>query len=164
MKYIDADKLIAEIERRREKCADIAADEKNEEVAEYYRGKEVAYDETSSLIASLQQEQPEGGCSEKPNDLSLPSNMDEAAHEFEDKAMSDYDYISVTENGIKRPVLKYSFTDAFKAGARWMAGIGVSMLGRVGIYGVDVESITKELREAGFNLGEEIILQIRKKQ
>ena len=42
-----------------EKCADIAADERNEEVAEYYRGKEVAYDETSSLIASLQQEQPE---------------------------------------------------------------------------------------------------------
>ena len=59
MKYIDADKLIAEIERRREKCADIAADERNEEVAEYYRGKEVAYDETSTLITSLQQEQPE---------------------------------------------------------------------------------------------------------
>ena len=59
MKYIDAEKLIAEIERRREKCADIAADERNEEVAEYYRGKEVAYDETSSLIASLQREKPE---------------------------------------------------------------------------------------------------------
>lgn len=53
---------------------------------------------------------------------------------------------------------------AFRAGAEWMAGQGVSMLGKVGIYGVDVESITKELREAGFNLGEEIILQIRKKQ
>lgn len=60
MKYIDSEKLLAEIERRREKCADIAADEKNEEVAEYYRGKEVAYDETSSLINSLQQEQPDG--------------------------------------------------------------------------------------------------------
>ena len=59
MKYIDSEKLKAEIERRREKCADIAADERNEDVAEYYRGKEVAYDETSSLIASLQQEQPE---------------------------------------------------------------------------------------------------------
>ncbi len=51
--------IAKEIERRREKCADIAADERNEEVAEYYRGKEVAYDETSALIASLQQEQPE---------------------------------------------------------------------------------------------------------
>lgn len=59
MKYIDAEKLLAEIERRMEKCADIAADERNEEVAEYYRGKEVAYDETSTLITSHQQEQPE---------------------------------------------------------------------------------------------------------
>lgn len=59
MKHIDAEKLLAEIERRREKCADIAADERNEEVAEYYRGKEVAYDETSTLITSLQREQPE---------------------------------------------------------------------------------------------------------
>lgn len=67
MKYIDAERLRVEIERRREKCADIAADERNEEVAEYYRGKEVAYDETSSLITSLQQEQPECGSSEKPN-------------------------------------------------------------------------------------------------
>ncbi len=58
MKYIDAEKLVAEIERRREKCADVAADERNEEVAEYYRGKEVAYGETSGLITSLPQEQP----------------------------------------------------------------------------------------------------------
>ena len=58
-KYIDSEKLIAEIERRREICADVAADERNEEVADYYRGKEVAHDEISSLITSLQQEQPE---------------------------------------------------------------------------------------------------------
>ena len=59
MKYIDAEKLLAEIQRRREICADIAADERNEEVAEYYRGKEVAHDEISSFVTSLQQEQPE---------------------------------------------------------------------------------------------------------
>ena len=53
---------------------------------------------------------------------------------------------------------------AFKAGAEWMAGQGVSMLGKVGIYGIDVETITEELRDAGFRLGEEVILQIRKKQ
>lgn len=46
----------AEIERRREKCADIAADASNEDVAEYYRGKEVAYDETLSFIESLEKE------------------------------------------------------------------------------------------------------------
>ena len=51
------EKIKAEIERRREKCADIAADASNEEVAEYYRGKEVAYDETLSLIESLEKEQ-----------------------------------------------------------------------------------------------------------
>lgn len=59
MKYIDADKLKAEIERRRDKCADIAADERNEKVAEYYHGKETAHDEIYFLITSLQQEQPE---------------------------------------------------------------------------------------------------------
>lgn len=58
-KYIDAEILKAEIERRRKICADIAADEENEEVVEYYRGKEFAHDEISSLIATLQQEQQE---------------------------------------------------------------------------------------------------------
>lgn len=58
-KYIDAEKLIAEIEWRRKICADIAADERNKEVAEYYRGMEVTHKEISSLITSLQQEQPE---------------------------------------------------------------------------------------------------------
>ena len=38
---------------------------------------------------------------------SLPSNLDEAAKEFEDKAMNDYDDIFVTEDGVERPVLKY---------------------------------------------------------
>ena len=57
MKYIDSEKLLAEIERRREKCAEIA--ERSEEVAEYYHGKEVAYDETSTLVTSLQHEQPD---------------------------------------------------------------------------------------------------------
>ena len=56
-KYIQADKLIAEIKRRRDKCADIAADE-DEENTEYYRGKEAAYDDTFGLIVSLMQEQP----------------------------------------------------------------------------------------------------------
>ena len=54
--------------------------------------------------------------------LSLPSDVAEAAHEFQDKALSDYDDICVTEDGEERPVLKYNFTDAFKAGAEWKAG------------------------------------------
>ena len=56
-KYIDAEKLKAEIERRRGIFAEIVAEERNEEAA-YFRGKEVAYDEIFALITSLQQEQP----------------------------------------------------------------------------------------------------------
>lgn len=81
---------------------------------------------------------------------SLPSNLDEAAFNYAEACQYD---------GAE----KLLCVEHFKAAVEWMAGQGVSMLGRVGIYGVDVESITKELREAGFNLGEEIILQIRKK-
>lgn len=88
---------------------------------------------------------------------SLPSNLDEAAEEI----ASD---IAPTHPDIGWDVCFEKIKEGIKAGSEWMAGQGVSMLGRVGIYGVDVESITKELREAGFNLGEEIILQIRKKQ
>lgn len=90
---------------------------------------------------------------------SLPSNLDEAAHRYaweKQEHHIDFDGDEYLDYGPRY--------DAFKAGAKWDAAQGVSMLGRVGIYGVDVESITKELREAGFNLGEEIILQIRKKQ
>lgn len=88
---------------------------------------------------------------------SIPSNLDEAAEKFaRDDAARMWDIENKTEEEI--------VIAAFKAGAELMAGQGISMLGRVGIYGVDVESITKELREAGFNLGEEIVLQIRKKQ
>ena len=90
---------------------------------------------------------------------SLPSDLDEAAHSYaweKQEHHIDFDGDEYLDYGPRY--------DAFKAGAKWDAGQGVSMLGRVGIYGVDVESITKELREAGFNHGEEIILQIRKKQ
>ncbi len=90
---------------------------------------------------------------------SLPSDLDEAAEEW---CKRNNKGIALCAD--KKSHYLVDGIDAFKACAEWMAGQGVSMLGRVGIYGVDVESITKELREAGFNLGEEIILQIRKKQ
>ncbi len=88
---------------------------------------------------------------------SLPSNLDEAAEEI----ASD---IAPTHPDIGWNECFEKIKEGIKAGAELMAGQGVSMLGKVGIYGVDVESITKELREAGFNLGEEIVLQVRKKQ
>lgn len=60
MKYIDADKLIAEIERRKEKW--LAASrliKKGKDKAMYAAGKSSAYTEFFSLITSLQQEQPQ---------------------------------------------------------------------------------------------------------
>lgn len=97
---------------------------------------------------------------------SLPSNLDEAAHEFEDMAMSDYDDICVTENGEERPVLKYNFTDAFKAGAEWMAGQGVNSEGKVFTSAftsyVKTPGIEKLLKDA-FPEDTEVIVQIRKK-
>lgn len=122
-------------------------EQKEEERPEMPEQKEV--DEAFNICIKLLQEQ-----------LPLPSNLYVAARRYAIPA-----YIKdVDENYLDEyPYSPISESD-FKAGAKWDAGQGVSMLGRVGIYGVDVESITKELREAGFNLGEEIILQIRKKQ
>lgn len=55
MKYIDADRLKAEIEKRMHICDGIF--ERDSDT--YYQGKAVAYQETLSLFDSLQQEQPE---------------------------------------------------------------------------------------------------------
>lgn len=59
-KYIDAEKLKVEVERRKEKW--LAASrliKKGKDKAMYAAGKSSAYTEFFSLITSLQQEQPE---------------------------------------------------------------------------------------------------------
>lgn len=151
MKYIDAEKLIAEIERRREKCADIAADERNEDVAEYYRGKEVAYDETSDLITSLQQEQP-----------SLPSNLDEAANNYGVDIRLGYPRVMDETD-------RYIY-NAFKAGAKWMAEQGVTREVEVkedagGYPYIDkhFELYDYDKDEPLFKAGDKVVVQIRKK-
>lgn len=53
-KYIDADRLCVEIEKRKNICDGVF--ERDSDT--YYQGKAVAYQETLSLIDSLQQEQP----------------------------------------------------------------------------------------------------------
>ena len=59
-KYIDAEKLIAEIERRKEKwLAESRLIKKGKDKAMYAAGKSSAYTEFLSLVDSLQQEQPE---------------------------------------------------------------------------------------------------------
>lgn len=54
-RYIDADLLRAEIEKRMHICDGIFERDSNT----YYQGKAVAYQETLSFIDSLQQKQPE---------------------------------------------------------------------------------------------------------
>lgn len=58
MKYIDADKLIAEIERYKNTASE-AADPLGED-ADFWYGKVVAYEDLKTRITSLQQEQPQG--------------------------------------------------------------------------------------------------------
>lgn len=95
-KYIDAEKLIAEIEVARKNIEDLFLSVD----CSFYEGNDDAYDRVLGIINSLQQEQP-----------SLPSNIDEAANKF---AVS---YDQGTCDGIAQ--------DCFKAGAEWMAGQGV---------------------------------------
>ena len=59
MKYIDAEKLAAQIERRIGICKRVAGDERNEDyMRRYYQGKAEALKEIQLLANSLQQEQP----------------------------------------------------------------------------------------------------------
>lgn len=98
MKYIDADKLIAEIERlyynESEKDESILA-------ADAYKN---ALDAVEKVIASLQQEQP-----------SLPSDIDEAAEEYSENILANNED------------LQDAIEDAFKEGAKWMARQGVTL-------------------------------------
>lgn len=96
MKYIDADRLKAEIERRKQSLrAGICS--KDAFTKEQKREMLVASEEIdrfNRIIDSLQQEQP-----------SLPSNLDEAAHNW---AMKD-------------SVVYIARKKSFKAGAEWMS-------------------------------------------
>lgn len=65
MKYIDADKLIAEIERYKQESA-IARFDNAGENADYFQGKVDLCNDLTHIIASLQQEQPEVGFEKEP--------------------------------------------------------------------------------------------------
>ena len=98
MKYIDAEKLIAEIERlyynESEKDESILA-------ADAYKN---ALDAVEKVIDSLQQEQP-----------SLPSDIDKAAEEYSENILANNED------------LQDAIEDAFKEGAKWMARQGVTL-------------------------------------
>lgn len=58
MKYVDADKLIAEIERYKQEAATARFDNSGEN-ADYFQGKVDLCDDLTHIITTLQQEQPE---------------------------------------------------------------------------------------------------------
>ena len=98
----------------------------------------------------------------------LSSNLDEAAEEYGRKEYSHA--IHFWDEGLsknKPEVMKEDFVDAFKAGAEWMAGQGVTVDGiiiKVG-YKLDVETTEYILpEESVFERGDKVIVQIRKKQ
>ena len=90
---------------------------------------------------------------------SLPSNLDEAAEEW----------CKTNNKGIALSADKKSHylvegTDAFKAGAKWMSGQGASYNTKVGwIDGPTVLDWSDDILDK-FEMGDDVIVQIRKKQ
>lgn len=110
-KYIDAEKLKAEIERRKQVHFDDYFIKKSGNPADY--GASNALAQVLSFIDSLQQEQP-----------SLPSNLDEAAEDFVWEIMEN------DEDGVSDLCRKLNYlnkitdfydglAEFFKAGAKW---------------------------------------------
>lgn len=153
-KYIDADRLKAEIKRLKKH----SEESKKEWIGEGYNQNAFAedcrissFDKLLSFIDSLQQEQS-----------SLPSNLDEAAHDY---AWEKQDMVYDAEGEI---LMDYGPRyDAFKAGAEWMAGQGVTCEGKVFTSAftsyVKTPGIEELLKDV-FPEDTEVIVQIRKKQ
>lgn len=93
---------------------------------------------------------------------SLPSNLDEAAHSYAWKKQEnhiDFDGDEYLDYGPRY--------DAFKAGAEWMAGQGETVAGIVTKVGDKLDVETTEYlipEESEFERGDEVVIQIRKKQ
>ena len=136
-KYIDADLLRKEIDKWTGAMSDKIEDD-------YSDGIRFALNHFVFVLDSLQQEQP-----------ILPSNLDEAAFEYEN---------TLWEDGCKdcgySPLEVF---DAFKAGAEWMVKQGVTVNGyitdEIAYNGVAVILDS----EGNFKSEEEVTVQIRKK-
>ncbi len=100
MKYIDAEKLKAEIEKRMHICDGVF--ERDSDT--YYQGKAVAYQETLSLIDSLQQEKPSGDLEEAAIDFADNARKALYSKDYAISSIADYDHGCI---------------DGFKAGAEW---------------------------------------------
>ena len=90
----------------------------------------------------------------------LPDNLDEAAEEYAKECL-DLKFPTTDEKCVKADVLH-----TFKAGAKWMAEQGVSWEDELGWYdGLLLYSHDERQNLAGtdFNIGDKVIVQIRKK-
>ena len=151
MKYIDAEKLKAEIEFA--KSVYSSPNRVVQGIADVFRqdGRAAMCDDLLKKIDSLQQEQP-----------SLPFNLDEAAEEY------TYQGIPDTMKPIFKP-LADEIVKHFKAGAEWMAGQGYTKEETVYFERLcDENRIMVDLgwgepERGGFNPGDKVVVQIRKK-
>ena len=148
MKYIDADKLIAEIERRLHFDNNWIEGDKRRQMrtsgvsSAYYKriGSKHACENLLDFVISLQQEQ-----------LSLPSGLDDAAEKYSENILANNED------------LQDAIEDAFKAGAEWMARQGelfesTVFVNAMGDSYVDGYYLSQKIKE-----GEKVIIQIRKK-
>lgn len=153
-KYIDAEKLKAELKRQKHEL-----ELSIQSQGDYGRSCHiVAYENILSLITSLQQEQP-----------SLPSSLDEAAEEYAYNNWEDNDYHTGASEGLPFDAIGHT-EKCFKAGAEWMAGQGVSVdalagycMGDVLCPDFELEEMSAKLKHAGFQPGDKVVVQIRKK-
>ena len=135
MKYIDSEKLIAEIDNK-------LLHEQGFEDGNSEYGYKCALKDIKRAITSLQQEQP-----------AHPSNLDEAAEKYSENILANNED------------LQDAIEDAFKAGAEWMAGQGVT---KEAVIGMATEEISINVSQHTLNElyicpGDKVVVQIRKK-
>ena len=150
MKYIDAEKLIAEIERRRSE-----AEKTFNHIFEYASSaKEISewvsreYNNILSYIDSLQQEHP-----------SLPSDIDKAAKQIVIQKHPCMEDCLILGDRLTRGEL----IALVKAGIEWMAGQGVTA-GATFHHSCGYPSVIELNTYLRDYEGKEVIVQVRKKQ
>ena len=121
---------------------------------ESYRPEEYALNkgilfELKDLLSMIEKEQP-----------SLPLDLDEVAREYgHEEPILPEGY-----NDGDIPLYERWTADAFKAGAEWMAGQGVSYEDTISSDKTIPVLPMKDVSDMGLDYGDRVIVQIRKKQ
>ena len=154
MKYVDPEKLNAEIKKRiKELDHDkyLSVGSKTARIAELHF--------IDRLIDTLQRERP-----------SLPSNLDEAAGKYANKEFPDEPSCGQWGTGDYEPPVDMEYPreiakDSFQAGVEWLAGQGVSVDASVVSYddGLGLNMSDEDILSGIFKDGDKVIVQIRKK-